>query len=201
MLGLLMHGLINKAIQAFLIHTYGDPVWDEIRAAAKLPFHHFEALLHYDRALLDQVLLAAAARLDKPVPTLLEDVGTWLVSGGDHLPIRRLLRFGGDTFEDFLESVEEIPGRARLALADLDMPDLALSLDEDGHCRLQVDSDTFGFAPIVLGALRALADDYGALVLMNMAPSGDRGSVIEIELLEARFAKGRSFRLDHEAPR
>jgi hypothetical protein len=55
------------------------------------------------------------------IPTrLLEDIGTYLVTDPALEPLRRLLRFGGDTFAEFLGSLEELPDRARLAMPQLE---------------------------------------------------------------------------------
>jgi hypothetical protein len=48
-------------------------------------------------------------------------------------PLRRLLRFGGGTFEEFLVSLEELPDRARLAMPELEMPEITLSVEGGGR--------------------------------------------------------------------
>jgi hypothetical protein len=51
----------------------------------------------------------------------------------------------------------------------------------------------------MVGLLRAMADDYGALVMLERAGgSGDR-EVIGITLIETAFAEGRSFELGARA--
>ncbi len=57
---------------------------------------------------------------------LLEDLGTYLVSHPNVQGLRRLLRFGGAGFIDFLHSLDELHDRARLAVPDLDLPQLEL---------------------------------------------------------------------------
>ncbi len=53
-----------------------------------------------------------------------------------------------------------------------------------------------GFGYVMLGILRAMADDYGALVVLEHQGWQDAGEeVIQVHLLEAAFAQGRSFDL------
>jgi hypothetical protein len=46
-----------------------------------------------------------------------------------------------------------------------------------------------------MGVLRAMADDYGALVYLEHKGAPDGIETIEISLLEAEFAVGRGFEL------
>ncbi|MEQ3626924.1 MAG: heme NO-binding domain-containing protein [Celeribacter sp.] len=161
-----MHGLINRAIQCFVTDTYGTGLWAEISREVGLGPHGFEAMLTYDDALTHTVLRRAAEQLEKPEIALLEDLGTYLCTGPESR-LRRLLRFGGDTFEEFLHSLNDLPDRARLALPDLDVPGLELTDLGDGCYWLLVRHRLPRSTPLISGALRAMADDYGALVLLE----------------------------------
>ena len=116
-----MHGLINRSIQCFLRDTYGDRIWVEVSDAAGLRFDGFEAMLTYEDALTGAVLSAAAQRLGRPRDGVLEDLGTYLVSHPNLEALRRLLRFGGVNFVDFLNSLEDLPEHGRLGLPDLEL--------------------------------------------------------------------------------
>lgn len=189
-----MHGLMNRAIQGFLRTTYGDPVWSGVARAADLPPEGFEAMLSYDDALTDAMLRAAADALGRSRETILEDVGTWLVSSSAGQPLRRLLRFGGVSFTDFLHSLEDLPGRGRLALPTLGLPTLELDEPQPGLYALTCHGMP-GFGHVLVGVLRAMADDYGALVLLDHAEGPGQTETVRIHLLAADFAEGRRFDL------
>ena len=190
-----MHGLINRSIQCFLRDTHGPDVWAQVAEMARVPPSGIEAMLVYDDSLTLGLLEAAGVRLSRPREALLEDLGTYLVSHPNAESLRRLLRFGGVGFVDFLHSLDQLPGRARLAVPELELP--VLELEELGAnrfvltCRFRV----AGFGHVLAGVLRAMADDYGALVLLDHAAGGEGGEVIGIHLLDTRFAEGRHFRL------
>jgi hypothetical protein len=111
-----MHGLINRAVECFVRDAYGDDRWAEVARAAALDFDGFEAMLSYDGAITRQVLDGITKSLGKPHDDVLEDIGTYLVSHPNTEVLRRLLRFGGVDFVDFLHSLDELPERARLAV-------------------------------------------------------------------------------------
>lgn len=190
-----MHGLINRSIQGFLRDTYGAAIWSQVTREARLGFDSFEPMLIYDSAVTGAVLAAAAKVLNRPVDGVLEDLGTYLVSHPNTEAVRRLLRFGGVTFDDFLHSLEDLPERARLALPDLDLPELDLSEVNYAHYRLTIRSPFAGMAQVMVGLLRAMADDYGALVLLDLAEARQGEEDVMIQLLDHRYSSGRAFDL------
>ena len=183
-----MHGLINRSLQTFLGDTYGRALWTEVAAAAGVADEGFEAMLAYEDAVTDRLLEAAARRLDRPRDILLEDMGMYLVSLE---PLRRLLRFGGVDYVDFLHSLDELADRARLAVADIGLPDMELHSRGEGQYALAIRDGHPGFRPVFAGVLRAMADDYGAFALVDLDYAGNVG----VDLLQARFASGRAFDL------
>ncbi|MGI3184216.1 heme NO-binding domain-containing protein [Nioella aestuarii] len=190
-----MHGLVNRALQGFLTDTYGDEIWGEVLSQAGLPEGGFESMLHYEDRITSDVILAASAVLHKDRCTLLEDLGTYLLSHPNQEGLRRLMRFGGDTFFDFLQSLDDLSGRARLALPDLDMPELTIQHDSNIRFVLSVRWCLPGAGSVFLGALRAMADDYGALAFFE-AEEGESGDErVVIDLVDQSFASGRSFSL------
>lgn len=190
-----MHGLINRSIQGFLRDTYGSAIWARVAHVARLGFDSFEPMLTYDPALTDAVLTAATTILNRPRDSVLEDIGTYLVSHPNTEALRRLLRFGGVTFDDFIHSLEDLPERARLALPDLDLSSLELVELGGGTYRLHLVAPFAGAGHVMVGLLRAMADDYGALVLLDHAENPPDVWVIQIQLLDHRHSSGRQFDL------
>ncbi|TCP41325.1 heme NO-binding domain-containing protein [Rhodovulum marinum] len=190
-----MHGLINRAIQCFLGDTYGAECWSHVARVAGVEPGGFEAMLTYEDALTDAVLDAAVDRVGLPREMLLEDLGTYLVSNKEFEALRRLLRFGGENFLEFLFTLDDLPERGHLAVPDLELPDLELSEDaEDGfviHCR----GGWPGVEFVVQGMLRAMADDYGALALLDVIDRKPGRATLTVSLLDAAFHAGRSFSL------
>jgi len=190
-----MHGLINRSIQCFLRDTYGAETWGAVTREAGLGFDSFEPMLTYECALTEAVITTAAHLLKRSRETLLEDFGTYLVSHPNLEALRRLLRFGGVTFVDFLHSLEDLPGRGKLALPDLDLPVLEGSEHDTASFVLLCRSPLRGGGHVMMGLLRAMADDYGALVVLDHQGEGASGEVIVIQLLDQGHAEGRSFEL------
>jgi hypothetical protein len=195
-----MHGMINRALQSFVVSTYGPATWEEICDLGPVPAGGFEAMVRYEDSVTLDCMAATLQVLDKDPNTVLEDIGTYIVTDPDLEPLRRLLRFGGATFAEFLFSLDEMPERARLALPDLDLPDIALRPEGGGSFVVAVRWALPGGAPIMMGALRAMADDYGALVTMELAGRSDGEERIRVTVFDADFSAGKAFSLGRTAP-
>ena len=190
-----MHGLINKAIQSFVVDTCGHAVWDAAVLCAGLDFDSFEVLVVYEDALTQDILDAVSTEVQRPVSDLLEDLGTYLVSHPNLDAVRRLLRFGGVDFVEFLFSLDDLAERARLAVPDLVVPEVILTDEGQGNFLLETSFRLPGVGYVLIGILRAMADDYGALVFMEYEGTRDGLETVRIRLINKRFAEAKQFDL------
>ncbi|MDC0736693.1 heme NO-binding domain-containing protein [Cognatishimia sp. SS12] len=190
-----MHGLINRALQYFVTDTYGSDRWEEVVRIARLDFAEFEAMLHYEDALTEQVIAAIVKTLGVKRAMVLEDIGTYLVTHPNVEALRRLLRFGGESFPEFLQSLDDLADRSRLAVEDLELPELELDDLGDGAYSLSCRHVHGGFGYVLMGLLRTMADDYGALALLDHAFGQEGEEIIDIKLVDADFSPGRGFDL------
>ena len=193
-----MHGLINKAIQCFVLDTYGRETWREMAQSAALPVMQFEAMLIYEDTLTEQALDATARFLDKPRTDVLEDIGTYLASHPNVEALRRLLRFGGAHFIEFLYSLDDLHDRARLAVDDLELPRLTLVRHTENHYSLLCGAAFPGWGHVLVGILRVMADDYGALACLEHCGAKDQTETIDIRLVHRSYAQGRTFVLGQQ---
>lgn len=187
-----MHGLMNRAIQCFLRDTYGAEAWATVAGQAGIGPEGFEAMMVYPDSVTESLLSVACVHLSKPRDALLEDIGIWLVSVER---LRRLMRFGGVDYHDFIDTLEELPGRAQLAVPDIGLPAIRVVPHSQGRFTLLVQGGKDGFGHVFAGVLRAMADDYGALALIDHGGTTPAGEAIEVELLDARYTQGRAFSL------
>ena len=93
---------------------------------------------------------------------VLENIGTYLASHPNVEALRRLLRFEGAHFVEFLYSLDGLHDRARLAVDDLELPTLTLVRHTDTHHSLLCHADFSGWGHLLIGILRVMSDDYGA---------------------------------------
>ncbi|MBV0911633.1 heme NO-binding domain-containing protein [Anianabacter salinae] len=187
-----MHGLVNRSIQSFLTRTRGRSVWAAIAETAGLDEDGFDILEVYDDAVTWVMLDAAAARLGLPRDMLIEDVGTFIVAHPELGALRRLLRYGGPTYPDFLHALAGLPDRARLAVATLELPVIDVAEEAPSRFRLTLTGGPDGAGPFFLGILRAMADEYGVLAIVSLDQRGDRAT-LTVDIADLDFADARAF--------
>ncbi len=198
-----MNGLIAQSIQHFLATQYGPELWVHVAKHIRAPKDGFEAMRTYPTEMFVNSVKEASVQLNRKSAEIWEDLGTHIVTHPEMSTARRLLRFGGASFEEFLWSLDVLRERSQLALPGFEFPDLQLSYVGDGGYQLAVSWPVFGdmglciSGPLILGVLRALADDYGALVYLDLADIEpyDTKAIVTISLLEQSFAVGKVFHL------
>ncbi|QMU57132.1 MAG: heme NO-binding protein [Boseongicola sp.] len=190
-----MHGLANRALQSFVIDTYGPRAWGDVVGAAELGFETFEPMLIYEDSLTTDVLRSCVRVLGKPTATILEDLGIYLVAHPNSEALRRLLRFGGDTFEEFLISLEDLPERARLAVPDLELPALEVLETSKSLVEIEICTSDFGHGPVLGGVLQGLADDYGVLATIELERISNGHELISVQIHDLSYAEGKQFDL------
>lgn len=191
-----MHGLLNRAIECFVRDTYGDATWAETALSCGLSGHTPEPMLPVRPDLTDALVDAACRQLGKARHDLLEDLGIYLVRHDRYEGLRRLLRFSGRTFGEFILSLDELADRVRLVLPGTDF--FSLNVQSYPGRRFEVNSVSAyaGFPRILFGALRAMADDYGVLATMDISDTGASGHARLLVTVHAPdFTSGRGFSL------
>lgn len=182
-----MHGLVNRSIEGFLRDTYGDALWQRVAGQAGVDPRGFHSVQNYSDASTQKLIAAACEALSKPSADLLEDLGAWIV----RLElVRRLLRFSGRDFIDFLMSLDELPGRAQMVLPELRLPRLKATGEGPGQVCVQLTHGTLAWRDMLAGLIRGMADDYGALGLILTD-----GMQIRVHVSDTSFTEGRDFHL------
>jgi hypothetical protein len=156
--------MINKGLQCYIRDIHGVDVWEETCEQANLPFYNFESMLTYDDATTEDLLSSFGDIVDRQRDEILEDFGVYMVSEDALSAVRRLLKFGGRNYVEFLQSLDFVHNRAKMAVPDLDVPMMELVAHDPCRFTLNARFQKRGYGAALLGLLRALADDYNTLV-------------------------------------
>jgi hypothetical protein len=188
-----MLGVVNKAIEEFVITVHGGAVWQEVLRDIGTPGFRFEPMLMYEDEKSYALIRALSKRLSKPQQDILDDIGTYLVTPPNGGALRRLLRFSGSSFDDFLFSLDDLNDRVDLALPDLQLPQIMVIPQTIDRVHVRVSQTWSGFAYVLQGLLRAMADDYGTLVFLDVRRDITDSACIEVILIENNFSAGIDF--------
>ena len=198
-----MHGLICKALEGFVRNQHGAETWKRIALRSGLRFTEFEALRSYDDAQMEGVFLTAFQELERSNTALLEDVGHWICTHPPLEPVRRLIRFSGTSFVDLIYSLEDLHDRARIALPGLNLPKYALSELAPNTFEVLSTWHLEGSGAVLTGILRAMADDYGALAIIERGHrecvDGRWREPVTVSIFDQAHQEPREFTLGQEA--
>ncbi|WP_199261327.1 heme NO-binding domain-containing protein [Paracoccus binzhouensis] len=187
-----MHGLVNRSVEAFTRATYGEDLWKRVLLRTRADPNIFLTWSDCPNRVTYSLVVAAARLVGKSMNEYLEDIGSWLTRQEQ---IRRLLRFSGGNYRDFLESLQDLPDRIRLVIPDLLMPDLCVVLDSADCYRIAASHHQPGFLQIIAGVLRGMADDYGSLAIIFASRNR-----ITARVAQSEYAMKRHFSLDPSSP-
>ena len=170
-----MHGLINCGLQSFAKEIYGEALWQDLIEQADLSVSEFESMLTYDDDVTVQIVDNLARLTRHKKSDLLEDFGTFLVSEHSSPAVLSLLKLAGESYRDFLLSLEEVAVRLKIALPELDVPNMRVYSVSKNQFELKFQSRLDGYGEAFLGLLRAMADYYSVLATLelNKSASGD----------------------------
>lgn len=187
-----MHGLIHRSIEAFLREVCATPLWSRVAEDAGVDPRGFQTGRRHSDQVSRDLIATAARRLGKPESELLEDLGAWLAG---LQALRRLLRFSGRDFREFLHRLDELPGRAHMVVPDLGLPEVTVMIDEQDRVIVTLSEPEGLWLPVLAGLIRAMADDYGALGVI--LTEKDR---ICVHVPLDAFTPGRGFSLGGQDP-
>ena len=182
-----MHNLANRGLETFLRSNYGGEAWADIALHAGIKVDEFATWRSSTDIITGTVVVSAAKHLKKPPGELLEDIGEWLTQQEQ---IRRLLRFSGSSFEEFVYSLQDISGRINLVVPDLKFSDLHVQEPYPRHFRIMSGRDQRHAMRVLMGALRGMADDFGTLAVVTR-----HGNRIEVDIAVIQHAQEKEFDL------
>lgn len=160
-----MHGLINRCIEAFICSNYDRDTWNQVVTKVGIKADSFLTWNEVSDNITYSIVITSTKILEKSINEFLEDMGSWLTR---QEKIRRLLRFSGSSFEEFTESLGELPDRIRLIIPSLDVPDLETELLATKLYQITTSKREPGLLRVIAGILRGMADDYGTLAIITV---------------------------------
>lgn len=181
-----MHGMINRGLEAFVCSSYGSNEWNKIIACTGLESVHFEAMVNYDDFITENILRAICKMSGQKYCVILEKFGAFIVSKEGSPTVLKLLFLGGETYLDFLYSLEKIDSRVKFAIPSLEIPKFKLVVNSEVSFCLKVGYFKTNYENFFIGFLRAMAGHYDTTIEISHKNIRDRktlGNEFEINII------------------
>lgn len=177
-----MYGMVNQAVRELVIGKFGEESWNRVCTEADLTETDFSSLRKYPDDVTYRLVAAASKVLDMPAETVLEAFGESWTDYAKRTSFSRLLSFGGKTFQEFVDNLDQMHAKIKLSLPELAPPMFRTSDTSENGFRLHYYSTRPGLAPLVKGMLRGVAKLYDVTIDIRLdksrADGGDHDEFI-----------------------
>ena len=137
-----------------------NSAWSAIARKAGHDGVSFVGLETYPDSLTYDLVFAASEYLDVPVADLLHAFGVHWTKYSASQGYGHVFEMTGETFEEFLASLDDMHARIALTMPELEPPSFQFEELEDGRAHLHYFSDRPGLAPMVCGLVEGLAERF-----------------------------------------
>ncbi|MEM6825101.1 MAG: heme NO-binding domain-containing protein [Pseudomonadota bacterium] len=165
-----MYGMVNQGVQTFITNNYGEDDWLDICHRAGLSDRHFEGVLMYPDDVTYKLVGAISDKYDLSAEKVLQVFGDFWVDFSKATEIGALLRFGGESLLERLDTLNEMHARIKMSMPHLNPPSFEFEEAEDGSYKLHYASDREGLEPMVIGLVEGLGRETGQPVSITQDP-------------------------------
>ena len=162
-----MYGLVNKAIQDLVTEKFGAECWKQVVATANIETSRFVTTHVYDDKVTYDLVRAVSSVLNiSPEATLLT-IGKFWIDFVKRNGFESLLAANGNCLVDFLRNLDSFHSRLAANYPEYVSPEFHFRQHDDGVVDLGYFSKRPGFAPMVEGMIRGLANHFGEKIEME----------------------------------
>lgn len=180
-----MYGLVNQAVQDFIVAKHGEPVWARVRAKAGLTDPVFVPLEQYPDALTFALVGAACGETGADAAALVEEIGAYWVAFTAKQGYGPLLDQLGATFAEALGNLDAMHVRVALMMPNLKPPSFRVRDATDRSLTLDYISKRQGLSPMVIGLVKGLGRKYGLEPTVALTAPRTEGS--DTDTFEVRW--------------
>lgn len=174
-----MYGLVNRGIKDFAMDAGGADLWEAIRVRANCEDDEFLSMQAYEDQLSMDLVAAASEELGIAADELLRKFGRFWVLFTGKEGYGPLMDMSGNTFSEFVESLDSMHARIKTSMPELQPPQFSCTRRSETELDVTYLSDRVGLVPMVEGLFMGLADKFGETVSLEVVSSkADEGNAL-----------------------
>ena len=154
-----MYGMINRGIEDFVVSNAGVDTWNQIKQKVDLELPEFLDSSQYNDDVTYKLIESASEVLSITPESVLRGFGRhWILYTGRE-GWASVFDLGGDNMVEFINGLDSMHARVQIALPEAKMP-LFSVIEKEGYLELTYRSPRPGLAPMILGLLDGLAEQF-----------------------------------------
>lgn len=155
-----MYGLVNKAVEKFVIENHGEKVWLEIKNHAGIKEESFISMQPYPDKMTYDLVGAASELLNVEAEKILELFGEYWIKFSMIQGYGELLNLAGKTFPEFLKNLDNMHSNIAQSYTKLQPPSFICNEIDEQTFELVYISHRAGLMPFVKGLLIGLGNHF-----------------------------------------
>lgn len=156
-----MYGLVNKAIEDLITQKFGEEKWDEILQDADIDTEGFVSMESYADSITFKLVRSVSKILQIAPEDVLQTFGSFWVTYTASKGYENLLKLTGESFEEFIENIDDLHTRVTKSYPDLVPPKFTSTKLSDTEYEMSYESTREGLAPMVIGLLHGVGERFG----------------------------------------
>ncbi len=187
-----MYGLINQALEDFVVKGYGASAWRSILQSAGINQEVFIAMDGYPDETTYKLVGAATEVLRLDTSQVLEAFGEHWVLYTAQLGYGEMLAMFGSDLKSFLNNLDNLHSHVGMSFPALMPPSFSVEeIEGDTGLLLHYRSERAGLAPMVVGLLKGLGKRFSQEITVDQ--TGFKGAndhdVFRINFVSPSFAQ------------
>ncbi|CAN7590451.1 heme NO-binding domain-containing protein [Acidovorax sp. LjRoot118] len=182
-----MYGLVNQALEDFVVQGFGNSAWERIRQGAGIDHDMFIAMDGYPDDTTFKLVGAASEVLGLEAAQVLEAFGKhWVLYTAESGYGEMLAMFGSD-LRAFLNNLDNLHSHVGMSFPALRPPSFTVEeIEGSAGLLLHYRSERVGLAPMVVGLLKGLGKRFsqGISVQQTAFKGADDHDIFRIDYVD-----------------
>lgn len=162
-----MYGLVNQAIEGFVTSSFGEKVWESIKAKAGVLEPVFMSNEPYPDEVTFALVVAGAKELKLTPDQVLEAFGEYWVLFTAQEGYGALLEACGSDLKTFMRNLPNLHSRMSLIFPQLRIPEFSCFVESNGNLRVEYRSSRSGLSAFVVGLFKGLSKRFHEPTLVH----------------------------------
>ena len=170
-----MYGIINIAIEGYVVATFGTPAWENIKKRIGLTLDFSTVEQPYNDDVTYRLAEATSEETKTPIDELLTNFGEYMILA-THKNYNAVMDSRGSNLKDYLVNLPNFHNRMMLIYPELTPPVFRISNISNNSMQVHYFSKTPGIRNFVIGYLNGLVKIFNEPATVEVIQSKDEGN-------------------------
>lgn len=170
-----MYGVINHALMSMICEDHGEDIWQQVLEKTELSEEHFLIMNSYSDDITHQIVNSATQVLNVSGRDLMQSFGQYWIRYTKKSGYHEIMEMCGSTLPELLSSIDDLHSRLGAQFPNFSPPSFECHELSEGALELHYRSTRQGLAPMVVGLVEGLGDQFTTQVEITQTADRNQG--------------------------